>query len=232
MARDESMLDLVAGDPSSAAFRTYGWTEPTLSLGYFQAVAGPESDPRWRGVPLVRRPTGGGAILHHREVTYALVIPRSHALALCTAELYLAVHASVAALLGGERFGVRRRGDPGSAVERERRPFLCFNDRDPEDLVVGSHKVVGSAQRRRAGAVLQHGSVLLAASPLTPELPGLSDLTAAPADTAFWAERLSRRFPEALGLQPEPSGWPEPLLARARVLEAGVYRNLAWTRRR
>src|SRR5947209_20176933 len=77
MALDEALLDSVAADPSRAVLRTYSWSVPTLSLGYFQRFAESQADPRWRSVPIVRRPTGGGALWHDREVTYAVVIPRS-----------------------------------------------------------------------------------------------------------------------------------------------------------
>jgi lipoate-protein ligase A len=232
MARDEAMLDLVAGDPTAAAFRTYTWIEPTLSLGYFQSISEAEADARWRSVPLVRRPTGGGAIWHHHEITYALVIPRGHPLARRSAELYRVVHAAICGLLAIAGVVASRRGDAEAPAGSGRRPFLCFTDRDAEDLVIAGHKVVGSAQRRRSGAVLQHGSLLLARSSLTPELPGLNELTSAPSAPSFWAQRLALRVPEALGLWPEPAGWPEGFLDRARDLERTVYGDPGWTRRR
>ena len=176
MALDEALLDAVAEDPSFALLRTYGWTEPTLSLGYFQAIAEADADPRWHGVPVVRRPTGGGAIWHHHELTYALVVPAVHPLARPAAPLYHAVHSALAALL--RRHGVdavpRGAGPPSPAAPR---PFLCFADRDPEDLVCQGAKIVGSAQRRRSGAILQHGSMLLRRSSITPEFPGVADLS-------------------------------------------------------
>ena len=74
MALDEAMLEEAArGD--AAYLRFYGWTVPTLSLGYFQRMADVRADPRWAGVPIVRRPTGGGAIWHHHELTYAIAVP-------------------------------------------------------------------------------------------------------------------------------------------------------------
>jgi lipoate-protein ligase A len=236
MARDEALLDLVAGDPSATAFRTYGWSEPTLSLGYFQSIAEAEADPRWHGASIVRRPTGGGALWHDREVTYALVVPRDHPLARQSTALYRAVHEAIAGVLAGDEIGATRRGEPANGPEADAearpRPFLCFADRDAEDLVIGSHKVVGSAQRRRAGAVLQHGALLLAASPRTPELPGVGELSPATAEPRVWADRLARSLPAALEMRPEPADWPEAWRARSRELEEMIYRNPAWTRRR
>src|SRR4051812_45773913 len=99
MALDEALLEAAAADASFAALRTYGWSTPTLSLGYFQAIAAAEADPRWRGVALVRRPTGGGAIWHHHELTYALALPASHPLGRSRVALYHEVHASIAVML-------------------------------------------------------------------------------------------------------------------------------------
>lgn len=231
MARDEALLDLVTREPGSAALRTYGWTEPTLSLGYFQTIAAAQADPRWRDVAVVRRPTGGGAIWHDREVTYALAVPRVHPLSRRSGDLYRGVHEAIADLLRSFGAEARRRGE-GAHPGGDRRPFLCFNDRDADDLVIGPWKVVGSSQRRRAGAILQHGSLLLTASTRTPELPGAADLAPIPGDAASWSDRLRRRLPEALGFvaveAAEPDGWR----ARARELERSVYRDPAWTRRR
>ena len=78
MAMDEALLDSVADDPTMAVVRTYEWSMPTLSLGYFQKMEEVAADPRWASVPIVRRPTGGGALWHDREVTYAVVVPSAH----------------------------------------------------------------------------------------------------------------------------------------------------------
>ena len=231
MALDEVLLEVVAGGPSGgAALRTYGWTEATLSLGYFQSIVPVEADPRWRDVPIVRRPTGGGAILHHHEVTYALAVARGHPLSRDGKHLYRAVHSWIGDLL--RVFGVEahRRGE--SRASTEGRPLLCFSDEDAEDVVVGPIKVVGSAQRRRAGAILQHGSILLSRSPLAPELAGLADLGSFPSDAAGLAEIIRRDLPKALGFAPLSLEWPEPTKTGALKIEAEVYRSTAWTRRR
>ncbi len=78
MALDEALLDAVASAPSTAILRTYGWSWATLSLGYFQHLADAQDDPRFADAPIVRRPTGGGAIWHDQEITYAIILPRHH----------------------------------------------------------------------------------------------------------------------------------------------------------
>ncbi|WP_406700026.1 lipoate--protein ligase [Singulisphaera sp. Ch08] len=231
MALDEALLNAAAESPGLAFFRTYEWTEPTLSLGYFQSISQAESEPRWRDVAIVRRPTGGGAIWHHHEVTYALVLPVSHPSARRGGTLYQEVHAAIARTFLSQGIPVMRRGEATTLEERVR-PFLCFQDRDAEDLVLTGSKVVGSAQRRRGGAVLQHGSILLTQSPTTPELPGAGDLAGAPTEKKAWAERLRESLPIALGLQPECVSLSSALQQHARDLETQVYRTPAWNRRR
>ncbi|HWE39033.1 MAG TPA: lipoate--protein ligase [Isosphaeraceae bacterium] len=231
MALDEAMLEHAAED-GTATFRTYEWSVPTLSLGYFQRLDEAAADPRLRGVPVVRRPTGGGAIWHHHEITYALALPRSHPLAGRAGALYEAVHEAIAAALRAAGVPARRRGAGGVAENRRDRPFLCFTGRDPADIVIGAAKVVGGAQRRRSGAILQHGSLILRHSERLPELPGLGDLAAVSAEPSLWDEHLRERVLGAIGLRPRP-GAPSPAdRDRAAAIERRVYRDPAWTGRR
>lgn len=233
MAIDEVLLDSVAADPTRAVLRLYTWSGATLSLGYFQPIALAEADPRWRGVPLVRRSTGGGALLHDREVTYALVVPSSHPLSRRSPDLYRAVHEAISGLLDASGLAASRRGESGARPPDAPKPFLCFADRDAEDVVSGRVKLVGSAQRRRAGAVLQHGSLLLGRSPAAPELPGLADL--APVidpDPAAWAHRLARAIPASIGVRPEPGPLAEAERRAADRVADAIYRNPDWTRKR
>ena len=95
----------------AAYLRTYGWTVPTLSLGYFQQLAVVRRDPRWRSVPIVRRLTGGGAIWHHHELTYALIVPASHPSTRPDTAVYRAVHGAIARRAGGV-------GHPGRSAGR------------------------------------------------------------------------------------------------------------------
>jgi lipoate-protein ligase A len=231
MALDEALLEAVAADPSHAAFRTYEWTVPTLSLGYFQKLADALSDPRWRDLPIVRRPTGGGAIWHDHDLTYALILPASHPLARRGGTFYQAVHGAIAEILRAHGIPVRGRGG-APPMTAERRPLLCFNDSDPEDLILGGVKVVGSAQRRRSGAVLQHGSILLARSSQTPELAGISDLVPTSGEPAFWSTRVREALPAALGLCRDRVVDPPALRERTLYLQDSVYRNPSWHHRR
>jgi lipoate-protein ligase A len=226
MALDEALLELA--EAGIAVVRTYEWSEPTLSLGYFQSLSVAEQDGRWRGAPIVRRPTGGGALWHHHEVTYALVIPHDHPLARRHTDLYEAVHLAIAEGLRMLGVPARPRGDGQNLSHR---PFLCFQDREASDVVVGPVKVVGSAQRRRAGAVLQHGALLLAHSPTTPELLGLKELVRDIPPGEDWSDWLLGRVVEACGLRPTASAPNGAERDRARALTA-KYADPSWTARR
>ncbi|MBX9790634.1 MAG: lipoate--protein ligase family protein [Pirellulales bacterium] len=171
MAVDEALLESAAAG-GSPTLRFYQWREPTLSLGYFQRYADRWQHTTSRDCRVVRRTTGGGAILHDRELTYSLCVPPGHRLTRRPAELYNRLHrALVRALapLGADSQLLTTGADRGPRSE----PFLCFARRAAGDVVLAGAKIAGSAQRRHRGAILQHGSVLVATSPAAPELPGL-----------------------------------------------------------
>ena len=109
MALDEALLDRVSAEPDAAFLRIYGWTVPTLSLGYFQHLAQAAAEPRWQSVPLVRRPTGGGAIWHHHELTYALVLPGRPSPGAAEHRPLPSVHAAIAAAIRDPGLEVRSR---------------------------------------------------------------------------------------------------------------------------
>ena len=162
MAVDEVLLDAVAAGRSQPTLRCYGWTPACLSLGYFQSFEIVDVEGcRARGVDIVRRPTGGRAILHDRELTYSVALPASvlgheagivpsyHrlSLALQAGLVFLGVPATLAPVAAGP------------AVD-DRGP-ICFDRPSAHEILLGGRKLVGSAQVRRAGALLQHGSIVI-----------------------------------------------------------------------
>jgi lipoate-protein ligase A len=170
MATDEVLLK--AAPRNVATLRFYGWSVPTVSLGYFQKECARHDDPLLAALPVVRRPSGGAMLVHHHELTYALIIPaeskQRH-------DLWpRRMHEVIAAALGALRIGARLFEPAGpNAFDSP----LCFHHFAPGDVLVGSAKVVGSAQRRHHGALLQHGGILLGQSPYAPSLPGIRELT-------------------------------------------------------
>ena len=261
MAWDEALLNAAVADPSTAWLRVYGWSDPWLSLGYFQEIARRDGDPRWRDAPTVRRMTGGGALWHDRELTYAVVLPAGHPYVKRSTLAYEAVHDAIGDLLVQRGLPARRRcrdaGDEPPMMMKDKeadskpkrtaeRPFLCFLDHDPNDLVARGVKVLGSAQRRRDRTLIQHGGLLLRASPRAPELLGVADLAEAEVEAGvadapeLWVESVRDAILHALGLTgvavgrsaSEPSPSLLSLNEAARVAEWDIFRDPNWTRRR
>lgn len=229
MGRDEHLLYSESLRP--AALRIYGWTPPTISLGYFQAFDEVERLPEdVRGLAVVRRPTGGGAILHDREVTYCLAadgsLPAARA---APAVLYRLVHECWRATLA--RAGVVSELAPDHMPLPSPRsgPFFCFEKPGKTDLLLGERKLLGSAQRRIAGRVLQHGSLLLGQR--FASHPG-ADLGGPAADAvAAWVADFVPRLAAALDLTPRPHGWTAAELADV-AQRRGRYAADEWSRMR
>jgi lipoyl(octanoyl) transferase len=195
MAADEWLLERAVHE-GQASLRFYTWAAPTISLGHFQASGQPEPNPdRFAGLDWVRRLSGGGAILHHHELTYSCVVPVGHPFSHEPRSLYGAVHAILIDVLRDAGVDARLRGQTESEREGS---FLCFSRGDAQDIVVGSDKIVGSAQRRRKGAVLQHGSLLWERSPHAPEFRGICDLGASAARPEAIVEELTVRLGKLL----------------------------------
>ncbi len=176
MAVDQALLESIESI-GRGTLRFYQWDRPTLSLGYFQRHSDRESHATSRECPVVRRTTGGGAIVHDLELTYSLCLPRENRFSSNHQELYDRVHRSlIASLAECGISGAKLYTSPESRTD-DRHPFLCFQRRSPGDVLLSGEKICGSAQRRVAGAILQHGSLLLQKSNAAPELSGVAEIT-------------------------------------------------------
>ena len=152
MRIDESLLDEVV-QSGRAFLRLYRWDPPTLSIGRNQPLAEVAS----RDVPVVRRPTGGQAVWHEHEVTYAVAAPIAMFGSLRGA--YREIHARLARAL--RSLGIDAMLAAAPAVRPSGRPAACFAMPAGGEILVQGRKLVGSAQVRRGEAFLQHGSILL-----------------------------------------------------------------------
>ncbi|MEX1007475.1 MAG: lipoate--protein ligase family protein [Acidimicrobiia bacterium] len=157
MALDMALLASVAGG-ARPALRLYTWARPALSLGRFQSDDEVDRNAcEQLGVEVVRRPTGGKALLHGADLTYAVAIPRPEGAAGKVDAVYCSLASALVAglaRLGVESAIARHAGGAGKGP-------VCFTTMQGADLRVGARKLCGSAQVRRGGAVLQHGSILL-----------------------------------------------------------------------
>lgn len=176
MAIDRRLLE-AAEREQCALLRLYRWREATLSLGHFQTADDRSSHAASAGLPMVKRASGGGAIVHHHEWTYAIALPVGRNKIGAATHLYDAIHDSLVAGLRSLGWNAHKWSSCDEAPAKEKAsPFLCFQRRNCGDIVCEGAKVVGSAQRRFGSSVLQHGSLLCSTSPFAPELPGLTEL--------------------------------------------------------
>ncbi|MEX2121512.1 MAG: hypothetical protein WD847_18125 [Pirellulales bacterium] len=243
MAVDEVLLASAVRE-RRLTLRLYGWSQPTVSLGYFQPHAARSQHPESLECPVVRRASGGGAIVHDREITYSLAVPAGLPLAAAPAALYRQVHLAfvraladvgiVARLHGTQPPRPLNRSEFRSTTSQRSRiePFLCFERRAVGDILVGREKVAGSAQRRRQGGVLQHGSLLLAASPAAPRLRGIHCLSGLRRSPAEWADLFARSLALDLALELEPEAVRSGERAGAERLAGERYASPAWTLRK
>lgn len=158
MARDTALLARAART-GETVFSVYSWERPTLSFGRNQTAAGRYDVQRLRaaGMDIVRRPTGGRAILHDREVTYSVTAPLEGAPPL--REEYARINAIL--LRGLAHLGVAAE----AAISGTRAPAPterpCFEAPTEGELIASGSKLVGSAQWRDERGLLQHGSILV-----------------------------------------------------------------------
>lgn len=261
MARDEALRETVmrsAGAPP--ILRLYGWRPHCLSLGYGQRTRVVDrARCRARGWQVVRRPSGGGALLHAEELTYCLLLPPQHPLQQGD------ILASYARLRRGLVAGLARLGvaadEAVTATTGSRRHFeaICYLQPAAQEVSVAGRKLIGSAQLRRRGVLLQHGSLPLGAD-ITAIADGLvyepeAERAAAKRAAAkgelrrgacslgeilgaacpSWegaARALAAGFAEAFGIRWEERSFSAAEAARAREWEMTRYGNDAWTGRR
>jgi lipoate-protein ligase A len=253
MAMDEAILESVTAGTAPPTLRLYAWQPACLSIGYAQPVGEvDEARLRSQGWGLVRRPTGGRAILHIDELTYAVVAPSSNR-HLEGGVLASYRHLSQGLIAGLQNLGLEpevRDADPVS--EEQRVDPVCFEVPSAYEITVAGRKLIGSAQLRRQGGVLQHGSM-----PLTGDIGRICLALSFPDEATRLAriDRLRSRactiegllghevewgeaagalrlgFCEALGLWFEESEISEAEARRAAELVPERYAHPSWTGR-
>lgn len=244
MSLDQAMLEQTALD-SIPRMRIYQWKEPTVSLGYFQKFEDFQRIEDLRGLPIVRRATGGGAIVHHFDWTYSIAVPSREIGALghgASTKLYNCLHQAVVLWLENLRVTAQLWSEPlqpnppqAGNCSSTGCSFLCFERRHQGDVVSRGAKVMGSAQRRLGRGLLQHGSLLLRTSPFAKSLPGLADLapmfdTRSETELPGFVDQLRLALGTELSIQFQPSEWVTsvlPEMARARVR----FESSDWTSR-
>lgn len=254
MAVDEALLEAVGRQESPPVFRLYAWMPACLSLGYAQSANDVCIEKlNEKGWDLVRRPTGGKAILHIDELTYSVIAPNDDPLVTGNVlESYRRI--SIALLHALELLGLPARADKEYDLSPNPLPVrpICFEVPSNYEITVFGKKLVGSAQARRKEGVLQHGAL-----PLFGDLSRITEVLFFPdADSRIQAadrllehattiERILQRkilwedaahcfiqaFQESLNLEFVEQDLTDPEKQRADELVAQKYAHPSWTER-
>jgi len=228
MAVDEAILRSVA-EEAIPTLRFYRWKVPTLSLGYFQRYADRELHPTSLECACVRRASGGGAILHDRELTYSFVVPVSDSRAASATDWFPIFHNALISALSDSQIISQM---AGTIAFEGTEPFLCFQRRHEFDVVLSDFKICGSAQRRHRGAILQHGSVILQQSPFAPELPGIENLANRPISDQALATAFQQALLNRLDWNLIPAEVSHNEVKCANSIESEKFGAESWTEKR
>jgi len=210
MARDAELLaDQKPGD--DPILRLYQWEPAAVTIGYNQKFEDFDQDAiAAAGYDLVRRPTGGRAILHADELTYAVIgSSPSPLFGDSLHSTYLKINEALLAFL--HRLDIAADISAGESRENAR-GLVCFRSAGKHEIKVGGRKIIGSAQRRTGGVFLQHGSIL--AGPRHLGLPVLLDGAAAAETDVKELANVTIDLAQLLGQEQTPA----VLDGQARVL--------------
>jgi lipoate-protein ligase A len=252
MARDEAIMLSVAAGALPPTLRLYAWQPFCLSLGYGQRITDADLERlTLHGWHIVRRPTGGRAILHGDELTYSVALPDNHKLASGDViESYRRI--SRALLLALQHLGLSPESEKQDKNNRSV-GAVCFEVPSHYEITVQGRKLIGSAQLRRKNGILQHGSF-----PLYGDIARICDALFYPDDFArsiakqqvrdrattleavcgqaiAWesvAEAFRTGFAEAFDLELLPDELTPQEQQHAAELVETVYNNPTWTNKR
>lgn len=252
MAIDQAIMEAVAAGNAPPTLRFYAWEPACLSLGYMQ----PLSDIDWarlneRGWNYVRRITGGRAILHTDEVTYSVAVPDTHPIV--AGDIVTSYRRLSQALLTGlHHLGAPVAADKRADKQPRQNGPVCFEVPSHYEITANGKKLLGSAQVRKFGMVLQHGAL-----PLHGDITRICDALTFDDEIARAAakERVTRRaatleeaigrviaweeaveamrngFQQTFDLDFEPASLTEEETARANELRASQYADESWNAR-
>lgn len=163
MAIDEAIMIAYKEGKSKPTLRFYTWDPHCLSIGYFQSLEKEVDLEKCRklNIDCVRRITGGRAVLHQNELTYSIIVGEDNNL------MDKSINASYKFISEGIAKGLSIEGvnidnlSKGERINREKLSAACFNAHASYEITINNKKVVGSAQHRKEGIILQHGSIVL-----------------------------------------------------------------------
>lgn len=253
MAVDEAILEACGRHEVPSTLRLFAWDPPCLSLGYAQSIQVVDEDRlQMKGWDLVRRSTGGGAILHTDELTYSVIGPADEP-RLKGDILHSYQRLSRAILLALKNLGLPAESLPLSKPTHDTPPDpVCFEIPSHYEITLQGKKLVGSAQARKKGAVLQHGTLPLhgnltritqvlvypneevrkdAAARLLSRATTVESAIGKIIDWDMAAAAFERAFSEALNLELTPAVLTQQERDRVEELIGEKFGNEEWTRR-
>lgn len=252
MAVDEMLLQSAPNPRSRPTLRLYSWNIPCLSLGYAQPYT--DVDParlQQRGWSLVRRPTGGRAILHTDELTYSIITsPEEPFMAGGVLESYRRIAGGLLAFL--QSMGVNADSHQTASVDPISPQAVCFEVPSNYEITCNGKKIIGSAQARKQGGILQHGAI-----PLEGDISRITEVLFYPSESerdlargrvleraatiqeitgkiysiADAARLLTAAFEDHFGIHLLPGNLTPQEIAQARKIEQEKYLSPVWTRR-
>lgn len=253
MAIDEAVLLAVSRGLAPPTVRFYQWSKPVISLGYFQSYNREIDFTKTgaQGVDVVRRLSGGRAVLHHRELTYSVTAPENNRVIGGTVtQTYLAVSRGIVA-------GLRKLGIPAelSAGQKTKGVITaaCFDSPSRYEVAVFGKKIVGSAQTRKNAGILQHGSVVIenetdllfsclrfeteearetGKNYFIHKAASLADILGYPPEFREVADALTRSFTTEFGVSLTPHQLSDAEMAEALELCRSKYDTDAWNKKR
>jgi lipoyl(octanoyl) transferase len=255
MAVDEALLE--SASRSTPTLRLFTWSEPCLSVGCLQPTSDIDLAACQRaGLPLVRRASGGTAVLHENTLGFSIVVPPGHRFAVSD------IVESYRLLAPAAQLALKQLGVPCELVQPEQASrgrsrglgsAACFAELAPYELVVGPRKVVGNSQLRRRGAILHHAVIHLDLNPgrfagflktnsldeirqlsrlLDSRIGSLASVVGRPVRAEEAADCARSAFAEAFGVELVPGALTSAERETAQKLVAEKYGSPSWTYRR
>lgn len=235
MAVDEAIMRMCASGDSPPTVRLYGWEKPAISIGFHQSLQKSEINTDYcerTGIDLVRRPTGGRAVLHGHDLTFCIAINEED-----LPPHYRKVLDSHLWLMSGIQRGLNLLGmeadiGPENGSTRDKLSADCFAHIAPCDLRIETRKVAGAAQVRKWGALLEQGSIPCKECSVDYiQIFGNSSANQAPLRVSFMSARqaVSLGITEVFEVILEPSAMSQAEIDLAQRLSLDKYSNEKWT---
>lgn len=251
MALDEALLNWHSQGLIPPVIRFYGWEPATLSVGYFQKLSGKIDVDAVNeyGYGLVRRPTGGRAVLHDNELTYSVIVSENHqSMPPSVTEAYRVISEGI--LQGFRNLDVQADFSIPEGKLDQTGSAVCFEEPSWYELIVEGKKAAGSAQTRQKGVILQHGSIPIevdetalfnmfiypnerikerARKAFSGKAVAINEVTGREVSLAEVKKAFYSGFEKGLGIQLQPFTLTEEQLAEVNQLAEERYASDEWT---